>query len=106
MDKVSVIETWPGAAEDVPVPPGSYRRTGPYAAELDGTVFALHESPGEGGRTVGTLLFALRYVAGDALRGAGIETTDDFRAWLVGGITDDVVSGSRTPQPTGAGTLR
>ncbi|WP_202541861.1 hypothetical protein [Streptomyces sp. SID3915] len=82
---------------DVPAPPDGYRRTGPYAAELDGTVFALHESPGEGDRTVATLLFALRHVAAGTLREAGIETADDFRTWLDGRITDDDVSETEVP---------
>ncbi|WP_435193301.1 lonely Cys domain-containing protein [Streptomyces sp. NRRL F-5630] len=79
-------------APEVPAPVDGYRRTGPYAAELDGTVFALHESPGEGDRSVDTLLFALRYVAADALGQAGIETAEDFRGWLDGSLTDDDVS--------------
>ncbi|MGW4240828.1 lonely Cys domain-containing protein [Streptomyces sp. NPDC004749] len=79
-------------APEVPAPVDGYRRTGPHAAELDGTVFALHESPGEGDRSVDTLLFALRYVAADALEEAGIETADDFRGWLDGSLTDDDVS--------------
>ncbi|HBF81636.1 MAG TPA: hypothetical protein DD420_17365, partial [Streptomyces sp.] len=82
---------------DAPAPPDGYRRTGPYAAELDGTVFALHESPGEGDRTVATLLFALRHVAAGALREAGIETADDFRTWLDDRITDDDVSETEVP---------
>ncbi|WP_234314857.1 lonely Cys domain-containing protein [Streptomyces sp. NRRL F-5135] len=79
-------------APEVPAPVDGYRRTGPHAAELDGTVFALHESPGEGDRSVDTLLFALRYVAADALEEAGIETADDFRGWLDRSLTDDDVS--------------
>ncbi|MFE1458931.1 lonely Cys domain-containing protein [Streptomyces sp. NPDC058735] len=80
-----------------PAPPDGYRRTGPYAAELDGTVFALHESPGEGDRTLATLLFALRYAAADALQRAGIDTAGDLRAWLDGVLTDDDVSGAEVP---------
>ncbi|MDW6059157.1 hypothetical protein SAZ11_15415 [Streptomyces sp. FXJ1.4098] len=87
-----------------PAPRGAYRRTGPYAAELDGTVFALHESPGEGDRLADTLLFALRYAAPDALQDAGIDTSDDFRDWMGRNVTDDDLS-QETPLPLDGGRM-
>ncbi|MGN5635892.1 hypothetical protein [Streptomyces sp. AC154] len=91
------LATGQPSAEDAPAPRG-YRRTGPDSAEFGGTVFALHESPGEGDRTVDTLLFALRYVATDALRAADVGTAGEFRDWLDRTLTaDDVTEGAVPP---------
>ncbi|MEI5033214.1 hypothetical protein RB201_11130 [Streptomyces sp. S1A(2023)] len=87
---------------DATVPRDGYRRTGPYAAELDGAVFALHESPGVGDRTVGALLFAVRHVADDQLREAGVDTVEDLRAWLTAAVTDDDVAEAE-PAPLDGG---
>jgi hypothetical protein len=76
---------------------GAYRRTGPRAAELDGTGLALHESPGAGGRLPDTLLFTVRYAAPDALRDAGIDTSDAFRDWLERHVTDKDVPEDALP---------
>ncbi|WP_234313532.1 lonely Cys domain-containing protein [Streptomyces globisporus] len=82
---------------DAAKPRDGYRRTGPYAAELDGALFALHESPGEGDRTADVLLFAVRHAAAEGLRDAGVDTAEDFRAWLGGAVTDDDVSDLEVP---------
>lgn len=92
------------SAEDAPAPRG-YRRTGPDSAEFGGTVFALHESPGEGDRTLDTLLFALRYVATDALQAAGVETAGDFRDWLDRTLTADDVTEVTVPPLDGGRSL-
>ncbi|MGO4752672.1 hypothetical protein AB4212_29390, partial [Streptomyces sp. 2MCAF27] len=80
-----------------PASRGDYRRTGPYAAELDGTVFALHESPMEGDRSADTLLAALRYAAPEALQDAGIDTPEAFRDWLGRTVTDADLSEVTVP---------
>ncbi|MGW1507429.1 hypothetical protein ACWCQW_55460 [Streptomyces mirabilis] len=86
-----------GTPAVAPASRGDYRRTGPYAAELDGTVFALHESPGEGDRSADTLLSALRYAAPEALQDAGIDTPEAFRDWLGRTVTDADVSEVTVP---------
>ncbi|MBK3559650.1 hypothetical protein JHN55_24630, partial [Streptomyces sp. MBT56] len=86
-------------------PGDGYRRTGPYAAELDGTLFTLHDSPGEGDRTADVLLLAVRNVAADGLRDAGVDTAEDFRAWLGGTVTEDDVSDLDIPPLDGGQDL-
>ncbi|WP_308370024.1 lonely Cys domain-containing protein [Streptomyces sp. McG3] len=95
-------ETWQPEAT---APRDGYRRTGPYAAELDGALFALHESAGKGDRTADVLLLAVRHVAADGLRDAGVDTADDFRAWLGGTVTDDDVSDLDIPSLDGGRDL-
>ncbi|MDW4908109.1 hypothetical protein RB628_22865 [Streptomyces sp. ADMS] len=95
-------DTAPGPDETAPR--GTYRRTGPYAAELDGTVFALHESPGEGDRLAGTLLLVLRYAAPETLTNEGIDTPGTLRDWLGRNVTDDDLS-QETPLPLDRGRM-
>ncbi|MYV51228.1 hypothetical protein, partial [Streptomyces sp. SID3212] len=110
----------PAAVPNEPAPRGTYRRTGPYAAELDGTVFALHDSPvrepsaqesprqepsGEGDRSADhALLLALRYAAPATLANAGIDTPADLRDWLGRNVTDHNLP-RETPLPLDGGRM-
>ncbi|WP_239142477.1 lonely Cys domain-containing protein [Streptomyces sp. SID8016] len=74
-----------------------FRRVGPDTVLLDGAPLTLREAPGEGERTVDTLLFAVRPVAGGTPAGAVTGTAAEFRAWLEGVVTADDVTGQDVP---------
>ncbi|MGW1412670.1 TcdA/TcdB catalytic glycosyltransferase domain-containing protein [Streptomyces sp. NPDC002403] len=91
-------------------PRGAYRRTGPYTAELDGTVLTL--PPKEPSRTdkgfTGSLLSSLRHVAPTALENLAAghaDTAEAFSAWLSLRVTDADVSGHALPPLDGGAVV-
>lgn len=87
----------PTGAQDTTASVAGYRRTGPYAAQLDGVPYALHASPEDGDRPVDALLFTLRYAAPAALEAAGVDSAGSFRDWLARHITDADLSDVALP---------